>query len=174
MTAGQHAGHSNPAGRALKAWLPATAAGSVGLAALGFVAGRQPAWLLALAPATLMLVVGHWRRRGWAISAWFVVQVLLAAGSGVPAAWMLPAALLALAHWDLDHFERRLDRAARVIDRPTLVRRHAILLAGALLIGGVLAAGSLMIEIQLAFAGAAVLVIVLLLGLGRLVRVDLS
>lgn len=151
-------------------WRLATAAGSFALLTISIVLQRELIWLAAPVGSTVLLALGSARGQRWTVSVWFAAQMLTIAVIGEPALPLLLAALLALAHSDLESFVARLSQAPTVFDRQRLTRRHLTFLLSALLLGGGLAAIALLGTLQLAFAPAAALVILALIGLNRLLR----
>lgn len=103
----------------------------------------------------------------------FSVVVMLAAlgvGQGAGLGWMLTGLLAALAAWDLAGFGRRLEQAGYVEQLERLQQAHLKRLG--LVIGLSLAAALLarFVQLPLNLGGAILLGLLIIVGLGRLVR----
>ena len=130
-------------------------------------------------PARWIILIGivwllaHWRRLNW-VSSIVLILAIIAAGFGVwndfPTVWMLLGALGALFGWDLSDFAMRLRFAAPTDDIQDMERRHLARVGVVALLGGVLAALSIVIHIRrLAFEVAVGLILLAALGLTRMV-----
>lgn len=156
---------------AVPALRAATAVAAMAILALASLLAQRPAWLAAVAVSGLLFAIEDIQRR-WPSDSWLALQWLTVAGVRQPESLLLPALLLALAHWDLEDFERRLAGTPGLFEGEQLIRRHLTYLLVALLIGGGLAAIALLGTLRLSFAGAVALAIVGLFGLSRMVRRD--
>lgn len=142
---------------------------SIALLLAGAVRTQRWLWLAAPLLSSGLLWLAQRPKRSWAVSLWLAVQVLSSALLAEPGWLLLPAALLALAYWDLTGFEMRLDQAPPLLERDLLVRRHLMHLAAALLLGAALSTAALAGRLQLSFVGAAFLVILVLVGISLLI-----
>lgn len=160
----------NPSDRRIDRLALASGLLATALLLIGAALSAQPLWLIAPALASGLLAISRQSSRAWPLSLWFALQLLAAAGIKRPLALLLPAVLLSLACWDLSDFAARLSRAPQVFDRSTMERRHLGYLAGAVLLGGGLALLAMLGQLQLNFAPAVLLVLVVLIGLNWLLR----
>lgn len=160
---------TDPATRIAR-WSLAAGIGAIALLAVGVGLSSQPLWLFGPAVAGALLTYGRRSGRGWPLTLWLITQLVVIAGLRRPPALLLPAALLSLASWDLDHFSARLAHAPRVFEIGKLTRRHLSYLISALLLGGSSALIAVSGRVELAFAPAVLLVIGLLVGLNWLLR----
>jgi hypothetical protein len=78
---------------------------------------------------------------------------------------MLAGVVAALAAWDLDHFAQRLRGAGRVVGEAELVQAHMLRLLPIVLIGLLLGAVGLGLQIELRFGWALLLGALAVLGL---------
>ncbi len=156
--------------RRTETWALITGIGASSLLAAGVLSSGRTIWLIAPALAVGLVAYRQTTDRSWPATLWLLVQLLAIAGVKRPPVLLLPAALLSLASWDLDGFGSRLREAPRVYRPAVLFRRHLAYLIGTLLLGGSLAALAVQGRFELAFAPAALLVIVVLFGLNWLLR----
>lgn len=130
-------------------------------------------------PARWIVLIGivwllsHWRKLYW-FSSIALFLAIIAAGYGVwnefPTVWMLLGALGALLGWDLSDFSQRLRFAAPTDDIGDMEKRHLARVAVVAMLGGALAALSVVIQVRrLAFEVAVGLILLAALGLTRLV-----
>jgi len=130
-------------------------------------------------PARWIVLIGivwllsHWRKLYW-FSSVALLLAIVAAGYGVwsefPTVWMLLGALGALLGWDLSDFAQRLRFAAPTDDVKDMEKRHLGRVAVVAVLGGALAALSVVIQVRrLAFEVAVGLILLAALGLTRLV-----
>jgi len=130
-------------------------------------------------PARWIVLIGivwllsHWRKLYW-FSSVALFLAIIAAGYGVwsefPTVWMLLGALGALLGWDLSDFSQRLRFAAPTDDVRDMEKRHLGRVAVVAVLGGGLAALSVVIQVRrLAFEVAVGLILLAALGLTRLV-----
>jgi hypothetical protein len=131
------------------------------------------------APARWIVLIGivwllsHWRKLYW-FSSIALFLAIIAAGYGIwnefPIVWMLIGTLGALLGWDLSDFSQRLRFAAPTDDIRDMEKRHLARVAIVALLGGALAALSVVIQVRrLAFEVAVGLILLAALGLTRLV-----
>ncbi len=151
-------------------WVQLSAAASVSTLAVGVWLNGEVAWLAAVLLSAALLVLGAWRGRRWTMTAWFGLQVTVAAAVRQPATLLLSALVLALVSWDLEDFGNRLRQAPSVIDQSGLVRRHLRVLALSIAVGGALSGAALLGQLRLSFAAAGGLGLLTLIGLNRLIR----
>lgn len=125
---------------------------------------------LAVTLTGLLWLLGGWREVRRTASSGLVLFTLMAA-FGVALSPPLPSLLLmaggvsALAAWDLDHFCRRLARA-RAEEAPRLQEAHLRRLLPVLLTGFFLAGVAATLQVNLSLAGAVILGVLAVLGLG--------
>jgi hypothetical protein len=161
--------------RRLPLW-GALAASVACLAAAFAAAGVWIAVCLVPLPGVLMLFHAQ-ARGGWAASVFLAAMVCAAAVAavvGAPALLVVPGAALALAAWDLAELDRFLrDGRSRNAEvggdgraEHTLVKRHALSLIQALVLGLLAAGGGLVLSLPIPFALLLLLVILDLACLG--------
>jgi len=115
------------------------------------------------------------QRKGWAWVAnlellFFVFTATLCTLSGVSAGFMLFVLVSALCAWDLDCFNHRLKKAARVEKKDELERNHLKRLITVIVFGSIFCIPALILDIHLKFGWILLLGIILLLGLIWLIR----
>lgn len=131
------------------------------------------------APAAIMII---FLGAGWLVAAlyrWIPASVIgllissLAAGAGImldlQAGLLFSGAAAGLAAWDLSRFNRHMQLAADTDDVSNLEKRHLGWLGGTLFLGLLLAAGSLLAQVQLSFGWVMIIAILGVLGLVRFV-----
>jgi hypothetical protein len=89
---------------------------------------------------------------------------------GIPAGWMLLAAVGALAAWDLAHFERHLALAPPRGNEARLRQEHLRTVAAVAGSGLLLGGAALSFEIKFGLGWAMGLALLVILGLGRIIR----
>ncbi len=141
---------------------------ATGVLALGYALSNAWAGTLLTIACGGVWWIGRQRSWPWIASAGLIVSTLAAAFGawrGMPPAWMLTGAVAALAAWDLDHFERRLQDAQRVGGQRELIRSHLrrlLIATGSGLLLGWLALG---VRVELGFGLALLLGLLAFLGL---------
>jgi hypothetical protein len=100
-----------------------------------------------------------------------LIALLLVNGAwlDVAAGWLLGGILFALAAWDLDAFYRRLGRASRIEQETQVVQNHLRRLLTALGLGLALSAAALLLQYELHFGWAILLVLLLMFAFGRVI-----
>ena len=146
---------------------------SLGALALAFVrSGRMyTVWPVVILAA--LWLWGHYRRwHGVADIAFsgLVFMVIVGALTGLSVMWLLLAVVTALLAWDVDHFIRRVDRADFILLEPVLVRQHRRRLGWVLGLGSALAWMGLRAKIELNFALALFLALLVVVGLSGVVK----
>ncbi len=144
--------------------------------ALALAFGLEGYWFLAV--IVLSLGIGGWHSWREGLEIWrtdyYFGGLLLIAALGVffelAPALLLVAVLGALAGWDLLRFLERFEQSFSPEAIVGLEEAHIARLGLALLGGGVLAAAALVAQIQVGFGLALLLAGVLVVSLGRLVR----
>jgi hypothetical protein len=126
-------------------------------------------WILILGAGWLVAIWQEWK---WYSSvALFVATVASAFGlwfNFVPG-WMFAGGIFALFAWDMTDFRSRLRLMTRDNDTRGLERRHLLRISLLALLGLFLASITMLVRVQFTFEWIALLVIVILLGLGQLV-----
>jgi hypothetical protein len=104
--------------------------------------------------------------------AWLCLTSVAAIGVaiGLPAGFMLVAAVAALCAWDIAHYEQRRDEVSRVDSSDAMERQHLIRLAITAAGGLALGAAALLVRVNFGFGVAIVLAIVAVVLLSQLAR----
>jgi hypothetical protein len=117
-------------------------------------------------------LVAIWQEWKWYSSvALFLATVASAFGlwfNFIPG-WMFAGGIFALFAWDMTDFRSRLRLMTRDNDTRGLERRHLLRISLLALLGLFLASITMLVRVQFTFEWIALLVIVILLGLGQLV-----
>jgi hypothetical protein len=100
-----------------------------------------------------------------------LTALLLAYGAWLDVAtgWLLVGIVAALAAWDLDAFYKRLRRVTRIEQEARLVQNHLRRLLVALGLGLGLSAAALLLQYELRFGWAILLVLLVILGFSRMI-----
>ena len=119
---------------------------------------------------------------GWLIAVWqewkwytpvalFLATVAAAFGLwfGFIPGWMFAGGIFALFAWDMSDFRQRLRLIAKDDDTRGIERRHLLRISLLAMLGLFLASITMLVNVQFTFEWKALLVIVILLGLGQLV-----
>jgi hypothetical protein len=153
--------------------LPASTILAAAVLAMGYgLGGLWVGALLCLALGDLWLLAQR-RAWNWSPSAMLAVLTGLAAiGIWLNANpdWMLVGAVAALCTWDLNHFTQRVGQVGRMEEAPELERHHLQRLLLVALLGLLLGAIALRIEITLGFGMAMLLALLAVLALSRAIR----
>jgi hypothetical protein len=139
------------------------------LAGAYWLADYQSVSLITLGLVFLSLL---FLQKGWV---WHVSPLLSLYLAGAAAgfylelqpAWLVGAALSALAAWDLEYFSRRLHKAGLVIDQAGLIKAHLLRLVWVGLLGLTLFGISNIIQFQFSFGLAVVLALLAVFGLSQ-------
>ncbi len=126
-------------------------------------------WILILGTGWFFAIWQEWK---WYSSvALFISTVAAALGLwfGFIPGWMFAGGIFALFAWDMDNFRQRLRGLVKDDEIRGLERRHLARISLLALIGLVLASIAMLVRAQFTFEWSALLVIVVLLGLGQLV-----
>ncbi len=142
--------------------------------ALGY--GLIPLWSGAMLVAIMGLAWLVWQQRrvGWLNDLGFAFMIVTAAVGvwwGAPAGWMLAGTVAALAAWDLARFDRRLAQVEQITGEGQLRRDHLerlLVVAGLGLGFGGLA---LSIQFELSLGWTILLGFLVVIGLGRIIKV---
>jgi hypothetical protein len=127
------------------------------------------AWLIILGMGWFLAIWQGWK---WYSSfALFVSTVAATMGLwlGFPPGWMFAGGIFALFAWDMTDFRQRLRVMAKDDDTRGIERRHIARITLLVIIGLFLASFTMMVRVQFTFEWGALLVLVILLGLGQLV-----
>jgi hypothetical protein len=151
--------------------LPAVGAGLAGEWLLLFFCVLLPGvWLLALwgeeREKTAVYIPTHYPNYLLILTA-----LLLAFGAwlAVAAGWLLGGMVAGLAAWDLDAYYKRLRRVPHIEQEAQLVQTHLRRLLVALGLGLGLSAAALLLQYELRFGWAILLVFLVILGFGRMI-----
>lgn len=126
-------------------------------------------WILILGVGWLIAI---WQRWKWYSSAALVASTLAAAFGlwfGFTPAWMFAGCIFALFAWDMAEFRLRLRLMAKDDDTRGIERRHLARISLLAIAGLFLASLTMLLRAQFTFEWGALLVFVILLGLGQLV-----
>ena len=126
-------------------------------------------WIILLGAGWLLAI---WQRWYWySAFALFVVTVLAALGLwfGFSPGWLFAGGIFALFAWDMTDFRQRLVLMAKNDNTRGLERRHLLRVSLLTLAGMALASITMLLRVQFTFEWSALLVVVILLGLGQLV-----
>lgn len=137
-----------------------------------FTLGQTPVMAAVWIFGSLWMILA-WRRQEWVSSLALILYTGLSAfGVWLDADTALAAAVcaLTLAAWDLTNFHRRAQLIAADDDRRGLEIRHILQVSLLMLAGWILALVSVNLKIKLTFEWVAALIVVILFGLGQLVR----
>jgi len=157
--------------RLTRAWWLSLGAGACCLgAALG--TAIHPA----AAAAPLLVAAGWWfgQRKGWrwtdgAGFLFIFVGVLIAALAEAAPGWLIAAALLGIAAWDLAHFRQLINGKGEEGEAEQLINRHFRLLGFSLVMGGGLTYFALRLTIDYRFLWLLGLAVVLIMAMRQLV-----
>ena len=120
----------------------------------------------------LLWAASQWRHWAWFSALGLVVSVIAGAGGlwlGLPMGWMIVGTLGGLLTWDLSEFTRRLRFAAPSDELNTLERAHLARLTIIATLGVLIGTAAMLIQFQLTFEWAVLLVLVTALGITQLV-----
>lgn len=127
-------------------------------------------WILIFGVAWLVAQRVGWK---WVSSVGLVLAVLLAATGlwfGLTPGWMFAGAIFALAAWDLTDFRDRLRFVAADDNARGMERRHLARISWLVLVGMALASITMILQVRFTIEWGALLVVVILIGLGQLVN----
>jgi hypothetical protein len=127
------------------------------------------AWIVILGLGWLLAISQRWF---WYSSfALIAVTVLAALGLwfGFTPGWLFAGGIFALVVWDMTDFRQRLALMAKNDDTRGIERRHLLRVSLLALAGMGLASLTMLLRWQFTFEWSALLVVVILLGLGQLV-----
>ncbi len=145
---------------------------ATGALAIGYALSGLPAGAPLIAAWGVFWLIG--RQRGWGWAVWPGLAGLVSAAAfgvwrGIPAAWMLFAAVAALVAWDLDALAQRARSVGQVAGEAGLIQAHLrrVLIVG----GGGLALGEIAAsaQVEFSFGWALLLGLLALAGLGLVV-----
>jgi len=138
-----------------------------GYAEVGFVVFAR--WILILGAVWLFTA---WRGWGW-FSSLALFFAVLASALGLwfrlTPGWMFSGGIFALFAWDMTDFRRRMSSIAADDNARGMERRHIARISLLSLAGLLLASIAMLVRVQFSFEWGALLVFVILLGLGQLV-----
>ena len=143
-----------------------------GSLALVYQLGGQAVLALGLLGFGLFWALAQWRGWDWFSSLGLAGTAAAAAGGvwlGLPAGWMVAAAVAGLLGWDLAGFRQRLALAASTDDLPALTRRHLLSVGLTASIGLALAAAALLVDLRIPLGWTMLLALLAVLGVARLV-----
>lgn len=126
-------------------------------------------WIIVLGAGWLLAV---WQRWNWYSSfALLVVTILSALGLwfGFIPGWLFAGGVFALFAWDMADFRQRLAVMPKNDSTRGIERRHLLRISLLALAGMTLASITMLLRVQFTFEWGALLVFVILLGLGQLV-----
>lgn len=126
-------------------------------------------WVLILGAVWL---VTAWRGWSWLSSPALFFAVLASALGlwfGLTPGWMFSGGIFALFAWDMTDFRRRMQSVAADDNARAMERRHIARISLLSLIGLFLASIAMLVRVKFTFEWGALLVFVILLGLGQLV-----
>ncbi|MBI5953755.1 MAG: hypothetical protein HY865_19035 [Chloroflexi bacterium] len=127
-------------------------------------------WIIILGLGWLLAI---WQRWFWYSPFALIVVTVLAAlglGFGFPSNWLFAGGIFALVAWDMTDFRRRLVLMAKNDNTRGIERRHLLRVSLLALAGLGLASITAFLSLrQFTFEWGALLVLVILLGLGQLV-----
>jgi len=126
-------------------------------------------WILIFGAGWLFTLWQGWK---WYSSFALLMATIVAAfglSLGFAPGWMFAGAIFALFAWDMTYFRQRLHLMARGDDTRGIERRHLLRITLLTLAGLFLASITMFVRVQFTFEWGALLVIVILLGLGQLV-----
>jgi hypothetical protein len=145
---------------------------SMGSIAWGFAEpgfGVFARWILIFGAVWLFT---QWRGWGWFSSFGLFVAILASAIGiwfGFTPGWMFSGSIFALFAWDMTDFRRRMFFIAADDNARGMERRHIARMSMLSLIGLFLASIAMLLRVKFTFEWGALLVFVILLGLGQLV-----
>jgi hypothetical protein len=119
----------------------------------------------------IVWLITAWRGWGWLSSPALAVAVVLSAVGlwfGLTPGWMFAGGIFALFAWDVTDFRHRMISVAADDNARALERRHIARISLLSLIGLFLASIAMIVQFKFTFEWGALLVIVILLGLGQL------
>jgi len=126
-------------------------------------------WIIVLGAGWLLAI---WQRWNWYSSfALLVITILSALGLwfGFIPGWLFAGGIFALFAWDMAEFRQRLALMAKDDNTRGIERRHLLRISLLVLAGMALASITMLLRVQFTFEWGALLVVVILLGLGQLV-----
>ncbi len=126
-------------------------------------------WILIIGAVWLLAAQQNW---DW-VSSVALLLAVIAAAFGLwlkfPPGWMFSGGLFALFAWDTNDFRRRLRLVVKDEDTRTMERRHIARISLLALAGLFLASITMLVRAQFTAEWAALLVLIVLLGLAQLV-----
>ena len=127
-------------------------------------------WILAFGVAWLVAQRIGWK---WVSSVGLALAVFLSAAGlwfGLTPGWMFSGALFALVAWDLTDFRERMRFVAADDNARGMERRHLARISLLALGGMVIASITMILRVKFTIEWGALLVVVILIGLGQLVN----
>ena len=127
------------------------------------------AWIIILGLGWLLAI---WQRWYWYSSFALLATTILAALGlwfGFIPGWLFVGGIFALFAWDMAEFRQRLAVMPKDENRRGVERRHLLRVSLLALAGMTLASIAMILRVQFTFEWSALLVVVILLGLGQLV-----
>lgn len=144
------------------------------LSSLCLAGGFLPSWAAAAGALTLLIwAAAHRKKTLWTANLGLAAATAAAAyglATGAGLAWMLPAAALGLASWDLLLLDARLEQNPPGVPTAALERAHFAALVLALGLGLLAAALGQLIRFQIPFFFMLILVALAYVSLDRLLR----
>jgi hypothetical protein len=126
-------------------------------------------WIILLGAGWLFAVWQDWKWYSSVALSIFTIAAAFGLWFGFVPGWMFAGGIFALFAWDMTDFRLRLRGMANDDNARGIERRHLARVSLLALTGLILASIAMLVRVQFTFEWSALLVIVILLGLGQLI-----